>query len=151
MNGGIQRINIRPMMTNRPGRLLAVLVAVATMVAGCQCAAPPPAASAMRPFVGSWYANTTGMTITSGGRVLVEMKDTSVMPFDYLTLDMTATSASRNMLQAKVVKSDNRRVRVGSTYTFKPTSWGLSMTGPVSKQWCTLANHRQAKCGGYGN
>lgn len=73
------------------------------------------------------------------------------MPFDYLTLDMTATSASRNMLQAKVVKSDNRRVRVGSTYTFKPTSWGLSMTGPVSKQWCTLANHRQAKCGGYGN
>ncbi|MBK7322568.1 MAG: hypothetical protein IPI82_08960 [Candidatus Microthrix sp.] len=81
------------------------------------------AASAMRPFVGSWYANTSGMTITSGGE-FGEMKDTSVMPFDYLTLDMTVNSASRNMLQAKVVKSDNRRVRVGSTYTFKPTSWG---------------------------
>ena len=58
----------------------------------------------------------------------MEMKDTSVMPFDYLTLDMTATSANRSMLQAKVVKSDNGRVRVGSTYTFKPTSRGLSMT-----------------------
>lgn len=139
------------MTTLRPGRLLAILVAAATLVAGCQCAAPPPpTAAAMRPFVGDWYANTSGMNISSNGRVSLEMKDTSTMPFDYLALDMTATRVEGKHLRANLVSSDSKRVPVGSSYTFKTTSKGLSMSGPVSKQWCTKANHDKAKCGGYG-
>lgn len=140
------------MRTNGVGRVVGIILAAATLMASCQCAAAPPApsAAAMRPYAGTWYAPTSGMTISSKGRVSVEMKDMSTSPFDYLAFDMQAYQASSKQLKAKVVKSDSRRVPVGSIYTFSPTSKGLKMSGPVSKEWCTRAGDQQAKCGGWG-
>lgn len=63
---------------------------------------------------------------------------------------LKASQATSKQLKAKVTKSDSRRVPVGSVYTFSPTSKGLKMSGPVSSQWCTRANDRLAKCGGWG-
>ncbi len=138
------------MTSYRPSRVLAVLIVAATLVAGCQCAAPPPTGQAIRPFAGNWHARASDLYVASDGRISVDMQDTSTSPFGYLILHMTATSVDGKTLRAKVVKSDSKRVPIGSVYTFKPTSDGLSMTGPVSKEWCSPEKFPTRPCGGFG-
>lgn len=65
---------------SRSSRILAGLLMAAALVAGCQCAAPPPKLSApvMKPFVGGWGAHASDMTIRGDGFVQLEVQVSSL-------------------------------------------------------------------------
>lgn len=125
----------------------------AALVAGCQCAAPPPklSASVMKPFVGGWGAHASDMTIRGDGFVQLEVQVSSLTLGDgseFLRWDMQVTSATSKRLEARVTWSDSPRVKVGWNYVITPHEYGLKLSGPLGgRTFCDAYHREHGKCG----
>jgi hypothetical protein len=138
---------------SRSSRVLTGLLLAATLVAGCQCAAPPPklSTSAMKPFVGGWGAHASDMRIRGDGLVQLEVQVTSLTPgygSDFPRWDMQVTSATSKRLEARVTWSDSPRVKVGWKYVITQHAYGLKLSGPLGgRVFCDSYNREHGNCG----
>lgn len=124
-----------------------MLLAAATLVAGCQCAAPPPKLdpSAMRTFVGGWSAHASDMSIRHDGLVTLELQVAALPPAlgsDFPRWHMQVISATPRRLEARVTWSASSRVKVGWNYVITPHAYGLKLSGPLGGRVLCDAYHR---------